>query len=294
MPGRIRAVVFVGVIIGALVLSAVAAHAAEWYPPVIDGSMLLGFGARYAGGTHRGVDISAAPGSGVAAPAAGTVVFAGHVPADGGGTCKAVTVELPDGRRLSLLPLESVSVVAGETIEAGREIGQVAAAGDDSSAAPHVHVSLRSGELYLDPGDLLGAGAGSDVAAPVTTAPVTEVPNDTAGGTGFPIPGQFAAHAASPTPALAEPRPVASNVMDAVAPGATAIPAVMRMQEVQCSGVPQPSTLVPSHWRGTARDTPIIAPLDSRVVTGTGLACAMVAAAIGIGLSRRAAAVRVN
>ena len=62
---------------------------------------------KYAGGQHRGVDISAELGSPVLAPAAGTVSFAGFVP--GGG--RAVTIQTADGYAVTLLQLRSTSVM---------------------------------------------------------------------------------------------------------------------------------------------------------------------------------------
>ena len=47
----------------------------------------------YAGGQHRGIDIGAAAGTPVLAPATGLVSFAGTVP--GGG--RTITIRTPDG-----------------------------------------------------------------------------------------------------------------------------------------------------------------------------------------------------
>jgi len=161
-----------------------AAHAAG-HMPVEGGSVILAFGASYAGRTHRGIDITGVDGASVEAPAAGSVVFAGSVPADGGGTCGAVTIELPDGRRMTVLPLDEVWVRVGSRIATGDGLGSLAGAGDDSSSRSHVHLSLRSGNTYLDPAELLpgsvdplpdesasapaveGVGAGGSSSAPV-------------------------------------------------------------------------------------------------------------------------------
>src|SRR5579864_6326189 len=72
-----------------------APGASAWTWPV-QGPVLLGFvfdpSHPYAGGQHRGVDIGAAPGTPVAAPASGTVTFAGTVPTSG----KSVTIAPAD------------------------------------------------------------------------------------------------------------------------------------------------------------------------------------------------------
>jgi len=123
--------------------------------------VLLGFGARYSDSagaerTHHGADVACAAADAVAVPAAGTVRFAGRVPSDSGGTCLAVTVETVHGR-VTLLPLESAGVRAGDVVEAGQVVGRLAAQGDDSSSATHLHVGLRRGDLYLDPAVLFEA-----------------------------------------------------------------------------------------------------------------------------------------
>ncbi len=155
MSRRLTGSIIAAAVLFALVAHVTGAHASEWQPPVEGGVMLLGFGAAYPAGTHRGVDISATAGAAVASPATGVVAFAGQVPADGGGTCGAVTVELADGRRMSLLPLDGMTVTTGDAVSAGDALGRVAASGDDSSSEAHLHVGLRSGDLYLDPGELI-------------------------------------------------------------------------------------------------------------------------------------------
>ena len=292
---RVRSVIVASALLGVLVSGPGSAAAAEWHPPVEGGIMLLGFGIPYPGGTHRGVDIAAESGAEVASPAAGTISFAGQVPADGGGTCTAITLELADGRKMSLLPLQGADVVAGEGVEAGQVLGLLASAGDDSAATPHLHVSLRSGDLYLDTGDLV-AGAVAVTAGPPAAAP--SAPLDLSGGTGggTPAPRSVLTAPAAGSPAAA---PTGSVQVSAAEPGvvaepAAAVPLVVRKSEVAASGVPEASALVPAGWHGTARDIPVLAPIDARTMAGTGLACAMIAVAVGIGLSLRARPVHVN
>lgn len=131
------------------------AHATQWAPPVEGCSIVLPYAASYAGKTHRGVDLEADAGAEVMSPAAGTVTFAGQVPADGGGTCGAVTIELSDGLRVSLLPLGEVFVTAGDSVATAEVVGMLASTGDDSTPAPHLHLGLREGTRYLDPTALL-------------------------------------------------------------------------------------------------------------------------------------------
>ena len=59
----------------------------------------------YAAGQHRGIDIGAAPGEPILAPAAGSISFAGTVP--GGGP--TLTILTPDGYAVTLLHLGSLA-----------------------------------------------------------------------------------------------------------------------------------------------------------------------------------------
>lgn len=140
-----------------MLLASVTAAGARW--PVDSGETLLGFGATYErdGRTlvHRGIDVSAGVGETVLAPVDGEVTFAGLVPGDGG-RIGVVTLRLDDGRLVSCSPLDGMTVVPGDPVAAGSVMGRAAGSGDGSSAEPHVHVSLRAGDLYLDPAPVLG------------------------------------------------------------------------------------------------------------------------------------------
>jgi len=145
------------------------AWGAVWSPPVDVPAVLVPFGAGRPAGVHSGVDLQADPGSQVRSPVAGQVVFAGAVPADGGGTCVAVTVETQDGLRISLLPLDAAYVCSGAHVTEGESLGRLAAAGDDSSDATHLHVGLRQQDRYIDPAPFLPAMVSLPVSAPVST-----------------------------------------------------------------------------------------------------------------------------
>ena len=158
----VLAVGFAILVIGALAGSAFAAS------PVADGRVLLAFGQAYGSGSvHRGLDIAASPGAEVRASSSGVVSFVGAVPADGGGTAVAVTIEVADGTKVSVMPLASASVKRGAAVVMGETVGEVAEAGDASSPQPHVHLSLRRGSVYLDPAALLAAPGGGTNGQPV-------------------------------------------------------------------------------------------------------------------------------
>jgi hypothetical protein len=142
----------------------------------VGGAIALRFGAAFSSAgkqyTHRGLDMQAEAGEGVAAPADGVVTFAGEVPADGGGRTVAVTITTADGLLVSVTPLDRASVRRGDSVTAGTRVGVVAGDGDSSSAGSHVHLSVRDAGTYVDPEPLLRS---------VGTAPE---PVSVAGGSG--------------------------------------------------------------------------------------------------------------
>lgn len=122
---------------------------------------------RYAAG-HRGVDLAAAPGQAVLAPAPGRVTFAGPVAGRGvlvltheGGlrtSYEPVEVPLPVGTEVTTgMP---VATVAGSSVAGASVAGSSVAGSAVTRAVPHcpttcLHVGLREGSgpdvRYLDP-----------------------------------------------------------------------------------------------------------------------------------------------
>ncbi|PIF04949.1 MAG: peptidase M23, partial [Propionibacterium sp.] len=90
---------------------------------------------------HRGVDLAAAAGDPVVAPAAGVVVFSGHVAG-----VPVVTIRHGDVR--STLQPVTVTVPVGATVAAGSAIGRVATGGHCGGC---VHWGVKRGDSYLDP-----------------------------------------------------------------------------------------------------------------------------------------------
>ena len=95
---------------------------------------------RYGAG-HRGVDLRAAPGTEVVAPAGGTVTFAGTVVGH-----RWVTVD-HGALRSTVGPLTTIGVRAGDVVAMGAGLG--------TSGRAHglaaVHWSVRRGDTYVDP-----------------------------------------------------------------------------------------------------------------------------------------------
>ena len=126
-----------------------------WSWPV-DGPVLRGFLAEddpYQGGQHRGVDIGAASGADVRAPARGVVAFAGSLPHAGLG----VTIRTVDGYSITLIHLGSVGVRVGAEVAEGEGVGHRSGpSGEAEHAEPYVHLGIRvtaEPHGYLDPLD---------------------------------------------------------------------------------------------------------------------------------------------
>jgi hypothetical protein len=190
----------------ALVLTCAAPALAAGLAPPVPGRVLLAFGVPYDGKVHHGLDLTAEAGEAVRAPAAGTVTFAGRLPSDGG-EALGVTVTTPDGLKVTCLPLRDLAVTRGQAVASGASLGALAGEGDASSASPHVHLSVRQGDSYLDPAKLLPAtvsppASASSPALSPDPAPAPQVP-------AVPVPGRPAARSFSGVP-LSAPRTASS------------------------------------------------------------------------------------
>ncbi|MHB9004547.1 MAG: murein hydrolase activator EnvC family protein [Coriobacteriia bacterium] len=159
--------VFAGLFVGP------AYPAAGAWPVPASGGVILGYGQTYLRdgdqAVHRGIDIGAPAGSSVRAAEAGEVSFAGLVPGVSG-QVYAVSVRTAQGFTVTCMPLETVLVVAGDGIAVGDALGFLAEQGDLSSSGPHVHLSLRREQTYLDPTGVLGVQDSSQQ-APASLAP---------------------------------------------------------------------------------------------------------------------------
>ncbi|HEY3317743.1 MAG TPA: M23 family metallopeptidase [Coriobacteriia bacterium] len=195
-------------------------------PPLAAPRVVLAFGARYgqAASVHRGLDLAGAAGDPVRAPVSGTVSFAGRLPTDAG-DAYGVTVTAEDGTKVTCLPLESLGVAKGDRVEAGAALGSLAAAGDASSPGPHVHLSLRQGELYLDPAPRLAS----------TSSPVAEPPAKPAAAAARKPSLRVSAPAV--VPAAPAPSPVSRGLAAHAAPAASPVPVPCRMSSFSAAAV---------------------------------------------------------
>ena len=141
----------------------------------------------YAGGQHRGVDISAEVGRAVLAPAAGTVSFAGVVPGSG----HVVTITTDDGYAVTLLQLAATSVARGDDVTEGAEVGVIGESSDAVTLQPHVHLGVRVAadpNGYVDPLGLLPARPPAPATAPASEPPVAVPAPSVTGETPSPQP----------------------------------------------------------------------------------------------------------
>ena len=196
----------------------VPAPVAAWHSPV-SGPVSRAFSPGpnpYAGGHHRGVDLSAAPGAHVLAPCAGRVLVAGRVGSSGG----VVTV-LCGRWRASVLPLSTILVRRGALVSARTPLGALAR----SAAHAGLHLGVRRDGVrfgYVDPLRFLaatrrpappplgraprGRPRAPRVAPPVTAAQPLAAPAPAP--LAAPAPAPLAAPARAPLTALAA-RPLA-------------------------------------------------------------------------------------
>lgn len=111
----------------------------DWVPPA----------QRWSRG-HRGVDLDAAPGAAVRAPAAGTVSFVGFVV-----DRPVLTLDHGAGLRSSFEPVES-AVVAGDRVRRGQVVG-VLRGRDHCGPGACLHWGVRRDGDYVNPLGFVGA-----------------------------------------------------------------------------------------------------------------------------------------
>src|SRR6476469_10990361 len=188
----------------------------------------------YGAGQRRGIAIGADTGTPVVAPAAGTVTFAGSVPASG----KTVTILTADGLAVTLTHLGSIAVARDAAIAEGSVVGAVGPSGTAELTVPYVHLGIRDAsndQGYLDPLSFL----------PLATPPVAPPK---------PAPAPVAPPAAAPVQAPPAPLPVGAPASPAPAAAPVAGPVAGPV------GVPVPAAPAPAPAAPAAAPAPAASP----------------------------------
>ena len=102
------------------------------------------------GSAHSGMDIAAAKGAPVVAPAAGTVVFVDRDLYLTGGT---VLIDHGHGIGSNFLHLSRIDVAQGDTVAQGQTLGAVGASG--RATGPHLHWGMTWYNVRIDPEQVL-------------------------------------------------------------------------------------------------------------------------------------------
>jgi murein DD-endopeptidase MepM/ murein hydrolase activator NlpD len=140
------------------------AGSAPWIWPVT-GPVIRGFDppdSPYGSG-HRGIDVAAALGTPVLAPAAGVVTFAGPV-----GGRLFLTIDHGAGLESTYSWLTSVVARRGQTVAPG-EVVATSGSGHTGATVPHLHMGARLLDVYVDP---LAYLSPPDIRSMIRLAPV--------------------------------------------------------------------------------------------------------------------------
>src|SRR5689334_19528889 len=190
-----------------------AAPAGAWTWPVA-GPVLQPFvfdpAHPYAAGQHRGIDVGAQPGDLVAAPASGTIAFAGSVPTSG----LTVTITTADGYAVTLTHLGSITAAAGASVAEGDPVALAGSSGVPELPQTSVHLGIRvaaQAQGYVDPLGLLPPLARAPSPPPAAAQPA-------------PAPAAAPSTPAAPVASAASPPRDVEPPAQPSAPAAAAVP----------------------------------------------------------------------
>jgi hypothetical protein len=278
-----------------------AAPATAWTWPV-DGPVVRHFelgGDPYAAGQHRGVDIGAASGTPVSAPAAGRVAFVGTVPRAG----KTVTIETPDGYSVTLVHLGSILVARNAWLVEGETVGTVGATGDVEHPEPSVHLGVRLAtdpNGYLDPLGFLpprtegtaGTAAGAQQEPAGAAAAGGELAAPQPAGNGGESTSSSDDAAPSPAPVAPEEPEVAPSPSQPAAAPAPAPPPASAAADVAAPSPGAEASQTPVTVAGVEAGAELTAPsaADEAEDGGSGAATTLTAAATAVAASGDASA----
>ncbi len=102
---------------------------------------------------HAGIDIAAAEGTPIVAPAAGKVIYAGNLTMTG----YTVILEHGNGLHSYFFHMSALSCSEGEILHQGDEVGLVGSTG--YATGPHLHYALMIGNFSINPWDAFNGSA---------------------------------------------------------------------------------------------------------------------------------------
>jgi murein DD-endopeptidase MepM/ murein hydrolase activator NlpD len=131
------------------------ASAAGTWPWPVTGPVIRGYdppNSPYGSG-HRGIDIGAAYGTPIVAPAAGTVSFSGKV-----GGYLFLTIQHGGGVASIYSWVSALSVKKNDVVRAGQVVA-LTGQGHPGSDVTHLHFAVKLNGAYVNPLDYLSAGS---------------------------------------------------------------------------------------------------------------------------------------
>jgi hypothetical protein len=191
---------------------------------------------------HTGIDFGMPAGTAVNAAAPGRVVAAGW---DSTGFGNRVIIDHGNGLMTLYGHLDSLTVAAGDTVQAGQEIGLSGSTGN--SSGPHLHFGVQKDGTWVDPAPYLGLPSTTYAATTAQPAP------QEAGG-----PPVAASNLTASTPltpsaqsrtASAAPQQDLPSIITRVA-GATGVPASLIGAVVQAESSGNPQAVSPAGAKG--------------------------------------------